>query len=119
SADDAILYFQNAFVFPDNIADSLPQFPGGNSELLNFIYQNINYPIKAKQWCIQRRVITAILIKEDGTIGDAKIVKSINEELDEEALRIVRTLPKFKPAIYDGKPVEYWFLVPVNFKLPD
>ena len=59
------------------------------------------------------------LVKEDGSVGDARIVKSVFPDLDEEAVRVVKTLPKFNPAIINGKPVDYWFTMPITFKLTE
>lgn len=101
----------------DAIVDSLPEFPGGTKELLRIITESINYPKEEKAAGTQGRVIVRALIKEDGSIGKVVLMKSVSEALDDEAIRIVKSLPKFKPAMYAGDPVEYWFIIPVNFKL--
>ncbi len=101
------------------IVDVRPTFPGGDEKLMEWISQHIQYPQNAYESHIQGRVIVQFLVKEDGLVGDAKIVRSVFPALDEEALRVVATLPKFKPAILDGKAVEYWFTIPIIFRLAD
>ena len=99
------------------IVDVRPTFPGGDEKLMEWLSHNIQYPQNAYNSHIEGRVIVQFLVKEDGSVGDAKIVRSIFPLLDEEALRVVRTLPKFNPAILNGKTVEYWFTIPVVFRL--
>lgn len=85
--------------------------------MMEWISQHVQYPQNAYDSHIQGRVIVRFLIKEDGSVGDAKIIRSVFPSLDEEALRVVTTLPKFNPAILDGKAVEYWFTIPIVFRL--
>ncbi len=99
------------------IVDIRPTFPGGDEKLMEWISQHIEYPQNAYDSHIQGRVIVQFLVKEDGSVEDAKIIRSIFPSLDEEALRVVTTLPKFNPAILDGKAVEYWFTIPIVFRL--
>jgi len=101
------------------IVDVRPTFPGGDEKLMEWISQHIQYPQNAYDSHIQGRVIVQFLVKEDGSVGDAKIVRSVFPSLNEEALRVVRTLPKFNPAILDGKAVEYLFTIPIIFRLED
>ena len=99
------------------IVDVRPTFPGGDEKLMEWISQHIQYPQNAYDSHIQGRVIVQFLVKEDGSVGDAKIISSVFPSLDEEALRVVTRLPKFNPAILDGKAVEYWFAIPIIFRL--
>lgn len=101
------------------IVDVRPTFPGGDKKLMEWISQNLQYPQNAYDSHIQGRVIVQFLVKEDGSVGNAQIVRSVFPSLDEEALRVVRTLPKFHPAILDEKAVEYWFTIPIVFRLED
>lgn len=96
-----------------------PTFPGGDQKLNEWISQHLQYPQNAYDSNIQGRVVVQFLVKEDGSVGDAKIVKSVFPDLDEEAVRVVKTLPKFNPAIINGKPVDYWFTMPITFKLTE
>ncbi len=101
------------------IVDVRPTFPGGDEKLMEWISQHIQYPQNAYNSHIQGRVIIQFLVNEDGSVGDAQIIRSVFPSLDEEALRVVTTLPKFNPAILDGKAVEYWFTIPIIFRLAD
>ncbi len=101
----------------DVIVDVRPTFPGGDEKLMEWISQHVQYPQNAYDSHIQGRVIVRFLVKKDGSVGDAKIIRSVFPSLDEEALRVVTTLPKFNPAILDGKAVEYWFTIPIVFRL--
>ena len=103
----------------EDIVDVRPTFPGDDEKLMEWLSHNIQYPLNAYNSHIEGRVIVQFLVKEDGSVGDAKIVRSVFTALDEEALRVVRTLPKFNPAILNGKTVEYWFTIPVVFRLED
>ena len=101
------------------IVDVRPTFPGGDEKLMEWISQHIQYPQNAYNSHIQGRVIIQFLVNEDGSVGDAQIIRSVFPSLDEEALRVVTTLPKFNPAILDGKAVEYWFTIPIVFRLAE
>lgn len=94
-------------------------FPGGEGKLLEWISQHIIYPQSAADAHITGRVVVQLQILEDGSIGDVRLIRSVWEELDNEALRVVRTLPKFSPAKIDGKPIKCWYTLPIRFKLDD
>lgn len=101
------------------IVDVRPTFSGGDEKLMEWISQHLQYPQNAYDAHIQGRVIVRFLVKEDGSVGDAKIVRPVYPSLDEEALRVVRRLPQFNPAILNGKAVEYWFTIPIIFRIED
>lgn len=94
-------------------------FPGGEGKLLEWISQHIIYPQNAADAHITGRVVVQLQILEDGSIGEVRIVRSVCDDLDNEALRVVRTLPKFTPAKMDGKPIKCWYNLPIKFKLDD
>ena len=97
----------------------LPTFPGGEQEIYNWLSRHVIYPQSAIDANKEGRVVVELLIKADGIVSDAKILKSVDAALDAEALRIVKSLPKFNPATLDGKAVDYNFVLPVTFRLPD
>ena len=99
------------------IVDVRPTFPGGDEKLMEWISQHIVYPPGC--YDIQGRVIIRFMIKADGSVGEAEIIRGVYAELDKEALRVVKSLPKFNPATLNGKAVEYWFTLPIIFKLTD
>jgi periplasmic protein TonB len=97
--------------------EEMPEFPGGEAELLKFISNNILYPQDAISNNIQGRVILRFAVNTDGSIDRIQILRGIDNSLDSEAVRVVRTLPKFKPGKQRGVPVPVWFSLPVLFRL--
>jgi TonB family protein len=95
--------------------EQMPQFPGGEAALMKYIQSNINYPPTAA--CAQGRAIVQFVVNKDGSVGEVKVVRSVEQELDNEAIRVVKTLPKFTPGRQNGKPVAVWYTLPVTFKL--
>ena len=96
-----------------------PYFPGGETALLKYLQENIKYPPKAIKDSIQGRVVVQFLIDPAGCVGEVKVVRSVSEELDAEAVRVVKTLPRFVPGRMYGKAVSMWYTLPVTFKLQD
>jgi TonB family protein len=97
--------------------EEMPMFPGGDSELLKYIGANTNYPESAKTNNIQGRVIIRFCVKADGSVSLISVLKGVDPDLDEEAMRVVKTLPEFKPGKQKGKPVPVWYMVPITFTL--
>ncbi len=94
-----------------------PVFPGGDNALLRYISENTRYPQKAKESGIQGRVFVQFVIDKTGKVTDVRIARSVSPELDEEAKRVVSTLPKWTPGKQQGKPVPVTYIVPINFRL--
>lgn len=99
------------------VVDNMPEFPGGMIALMDFIENNIQYPVETQKKGMQGRVVVQFIVDEDGCIIEPNIVRSVEPFLDEEALRIIKILPKWKPGTLYGKPVKVKFTVPVAFKL--
>src|SRR5512133_1342328 len=97
--------------------DVMPEFPGGDVALLKFIADNTVYPKEAKEKGIQGKVITKFMVKKDGSVSDVSVVQGVNSALDNEAVRVVKTLPNFTPGKLNGKTVPVWFMVPITFAL--
>jgi protein TonB len=97
--------------------EEMPEFPGGNTALLSYIGKNTSYPVEAIENNIEGRVILRFVVMPDGTVGDVEILKGVDPLLDKEALRVVGTLPLFKPGKQNGKPVRVWYSVPVLFRI--
>jgi TonB family protein len=102
---------------PYETVDVMPVFPGGDSEILKFIASNTVYPEKAKKSGIQGKVIVRFAVESDGSVDKISILKSVDPELDAEAVRVIGKLPKFTPGLVDDKPVPVWYMVPINFAL--
>lgn len=99
--------------------DKMPDFPGGQSELMKFLQKNLRYPPDAREKGIQGRVLTQFIVNEDGTISDLQILTSIGGGCDEEIIRIIRMMPKWEPGMQNGIPVKTYFKLPCTFKLGD
>ena len=99
------------------VVDEMPAFPGGDIALLKYIAQNTLYPKEAKDKSIQGRVITRFKVNEDGTVSDVSVLKGVDAFLDNEAVRVVGTIPKFAPGKLDGVAVPVWYMVPITFTL--
>jgi TonB family protein len=102
---------------PFIIVEEMPVFPGGNDALLKYIYENTHYPDAAKEKNIQGRVIIRFCVTNKGGVSNISVYKGVDPELDKEAMRVVKTLPAFKPGKQGGKPVPVWFILPITFAL--
>lgn len=99
------------------IVEEMPQFPGGDLALRQWIASNIKYPVIAAENGIQGRVFVQFVVNTDGSITDVRVARGVDPSLDQEAIRVVRTLPKWKPGKQRGKPVRVSYTVPINFQL--
>ena len=100
-----------------NSVEQMPRFPGGEAGLMRYLQENIKYPPEAAKNDIEGRVIVQFIIDKTGQVGDVKVVRPISEELDAEAVRVVKNLPKFEPGRQDGEAVAVWYTLPISFKL--
>ena len=85
--------------------------------MMDYLKANIRYPKEAKERGIQGRVIVQFIVEEDGTLTEGKVVKSVDPQLDAEALRVVRSMPNWTPGKQRGEAVRVRFTIPVSFKL--
>lgn len=99
------------------VVENMPEFQGGQAALMSYLAKNIKYPTIAQENGTQGRVIVQFVVNKDGSIVDAKVVRSVDPYLDKEALRVINTMPKWKPGMQRGKPVRVKFTVPVMFRL--
>jgi len=100
------------------IVESMPEFPGGQQALFKYLSENVKYPVIAQENGIQGRVICQFVVNKDGSIVDVEVVRSGGDpSLDKEAIRVIKSMPKWKPGKQRGKPVRVKYTVPVNFKL--
>jgi TonB family protein len=102
---------------PFVVVEEMPMFPGGDIELLKYIGENTRYPENAKQQNIQGRVIIRFCVTAKGGVSQISVLKGVSPELDEEAMRVVATLPEFRPGTQAGKAVPVWYMVPITFTL--
>ena len=99
------------------VAEQMPEYPGGMKEMLKFLQENVKYPVNAIKNNVQGRVIVQFVVEKDGTLTEFKVARSVDPDLDAEALRVLQTMPKWKPGMQKGQVVRVKFTVPVSFKL--
>jgi protein TonB len=95
----------------------MPEYPGGTGAMLDFLGKNLKYPNEARDKNISGKVIVKFVVDKEGNIQDATIVRGIGAGCDEEALRVVRKMPRWKPGNQNGKAVNVFFQLPVSFVL--
>lgn len=95
----------------------MPQFPGGEDALIKYLSKNLKYPANAKKSWIEGTVYVTFLLDKEGKVTEPKILKSVSEELDAEAIRLVNEMPQWTPGTQNGKPVIVQYNLPVRFKL--
>lgn len=100
-----------------DFAEVMPEFPGGIRSLQKFIADAVKYPVIAQENGVQGKVFVSFVIDEFGIVSNATIVRSVDASLDNEALRVIRSLPKWKPGMQGGKAVKVRYFVPINFEL--
>lgn len=99
------------------VVEEMPEFPGGQLELRKHIANSVEYPEIAREMDIQGRVFVEFVVDERGKVINAKVVRSVHPALDKEALRVINSLPTWKPGKQRGKPARVKFTLPINFKL--
>ncbi len=102
---------------PYIVVEEMPMFPGGDAALLKYIAENTRYPESAKEQNIQGRVIIRFCVTSKGGVSQISVLKGVDPELNKEALRVVKSLPTFRPGSQGGKPVPVWYMVPISFTL--
>ena len=100
-------------------AEQMPQFPGGEAALKKYLKSHMNYPARAARNNIQGKVIVQFVVKRNGQIGVVNVVHSVDKDLDSEAVRLVKSMPKFIPGRQGGKAVDVLYTLPVTFSLED
>ncbi len=107
-SDDAAVFF---------IVEEMPEFPGGDGELRKYIAQSVKYPVIAQENGIQGRVYVQFVVGTDGGVTQVKVARGVDPNLDKEAIRVVQSMPKWKPGKQRGKSVKVSYTVPINFVL--
>ena len=100
------------------VVEYMPEFPGGQSAMMKFIAENIQYPVIAQELGIEGRAICQFVIEKDGSVTEVTLARSTGDvELDKEAQRVISLMPAWKPGMQKGKPVRVTYTVPINFRL--
>ena len=99
------------------VVENMPVFPGGDLGLMKYIQKNVKYPAIAKEYNITGKVYVSFIVDRSGSVTNVKIVRGVDKNLDAEAMRVVKSLPKYKPGKQRGKSVRVMFTIPINFTL--
>jgi len=99
------------------VIEQMPQFPGGETELLKYVQSNIKYPVIAQENGIQGKVILRFVVSKTGMVDRVEVARSLDPACDKEAIRVVKTLPRFIPGKQNGVNVSVWYTLPVTYKL--
>ena len=94
---------------------TMPKYPGGTEKMFEFIADNLRWP--DDDACIQGRVVVSFIVEKDGSLTDIKVEKSIDPLFDKEAVRVVKTMPKWEPGMWNGKPARVKYCIPIRFRL--
>ena len=95
-----------------------PKFPGGPEKMFEFIADNLHWPGDDDS-CIQGRVVVSFIVEKDGSLTDVKVEKGVDPSFDKEAVRVVKTMPKWEPGMWRGKPTRVKYCIPIRFRLAD
>jgi len=104
-------------VFESFAIQEKPMFPGGEAELIKYVAEHTKYPVIAQENGIEGTVYIRFVVTKTGQVGQATVMRAVDPLLEEEALRVVKSLPKWEPGKNNGNPVNVWFIIPVKFKL--
>ena len=99
------------------VVENMPEFPGGDLGLMKYIQKHVKYPAIAKEYNITGKVYVSFIVDKSGSVTNVKIVRGVDKNLDAEAVRVVKSLPKYKPGKQRGKSVRVMFTIPINFTL--
>ena len=99
------------------VVEQMPEFPGGMSAMMKYLAQNIKYPVKAIEKKMEGRVVVSFVVSCDGSLRDFQVVRSVDPELDAEAIRVIKSMPNWKPGKQRGKNVSVKYTLPINFSL--
>lgn len=99
------------------IVEEMPSFPGGEQKLMEYVGKNVKYPQIARESGIKGRVFVSFVVEPDGSVSNVKVLRGIGGGCDEEAMRVVKSMPKWKPGKQRGKAVRVSYMLPVNFQL--
>lgn len=116
SPKEVKLYSESQSEVYSNV-EQMPEFPGGPLALRKFIAMSVRYPVEALQKGIQGKVFVSFVISETGEVTNIKLAKGVHKSLDQEAIRVVKLMGRWKPGIHDGNPVKVSYTVPINFNM--
>ena len=101
------------------VVEQMPTYPGGEQAMQEYISNNLKYPVEAQTKGVQGRVLIRFIVGADGNISDTKVIRSVSPETDAEALRVIKSMPKWNPGKHDGKEVPVYFTIPIVYRLKE
>ncbi len=100
-----------------SMVEEMPEFPGGEEAMLQYIADNLKYPGRARRQKVEGRVVIRFVIDEEGNVTNVEAVKSLHPDCDKAALKVVKNMPRWKPGRQKGKPVRVFYMLPIRFQL--
>jgi protein TonB len=100
-----------------HIAEVMPKFPGGKSAMMRYLSNNIIYPDSSKENNVTGKVYVQFVIQTDGTVNNVSVLRGVNNEIDNEAIRVINAMPKWKPGMHRGEVISAQMAIPIDFKL--
>ena len=101
------------------VVEQMPQFPGGQAGLMQYLSSNVKYPALAAENGVHGRVVCTFVVEKDGSTSNVKVAKGVDKTLDNEAVRVIKAMPKWIPGMHNGKNVRTKFTIPITFRLPE
>lgn len=102
---------------PKKAVEIMPEFPGGEEGLFKYLINNLNYPDKAIKKRTEGTVYLQFVVSKDGKVRDIEVLRGVSQELDNEAVRVIREMPTWKPGSHEGEVVSVYFAIPIKFRL--
>jgi TonB family protein len=99
------------------IVEEMPQYPGGENALMDYVSKNVVYPKEAQEKGISGRVFVSFIVEKDGSVSNVDVKRGIGGGCDDEAVRVIKAMPKWKPGKMKGKPVRVSYMMPITFRL--
>lgn len=100
-----------------SVVEQMPSFPGGDMAMMEFLRDNMKYPADAEKQKVEGRVVVQFIVEKDGSLSHVNVLRSAFPSLDEEAVRVVESMPRWEPGIQKGHPVRVKYVIPITFKL--
>jgi len=115
NAQKTVVSQKNQKVF--EVAEQMPEYPGGMMAMMEFLQDNMKYPADAEKQKVQGKVMVSFIVETDGSISDVKVMKNVFPSLDAEAIRVVKAMPRWTPGKQKGKVVRVHFSLPITYRL--
>lgn len=99
------------------VFDKMPKYPGGHDKMIRFIQKNLCYPKTALKENVSGQVIIKFMVNCKGLVDSVQVIENVRKDLDDEALRVIRLMPRWRPGKLGNKPIDVWYEIPINFAI--